>query len=441
MDAVSPPTSHGQLWYGSESAVSVVRKALPPPPTTTVERILLMALIAALPIEDHIPTVGGFSILFILFGVLAAYVFANRARTLNRIWLHPVFRAVYVLLLLCFLIEYGHGNAEYRQLLQFGFMFAGGVFVAVLCRDRSALRTALYGYIIGSVWLSVVILSATYGILSGATATSYREASAARAAATEDIGLEGNLNALAFLAVQGGVVALAMTLTARSAMRRGMMLGITAFCLLAAFLTMSRGGIGIAALCCSAIIFRYRASRLRSMAMAAALGILLMSLIPNVVFTRFTYSTEDGRARSYNAVFETVSEYVLFGVGSGNFWNSWAVRHGFITGGGKAMGAHNTFLQITINWGLPALLALLVLIWFVHRCIPKGCGNDALALCLPGIALSLFLIMFFSHNFYDKWYSLGLGLLVGANHWIWPNGTIQSGQPRSHHSHVPTFNS
>jgi hypothetical protein len=398
-------------------------------PTTAVERLLLMATIALLPLDDHIPTVAGASIMFIMFGLLAAYVFAFRVRALARTWLHPVFLAAYSLLVFGLLVETLHPASRYRELLSFAFMILGGICVASVCRDPLALRTGLYGYIAGSVWLSLLLFLTTYGALQGAVATNYSEASMVRHEVSEGIGLEGDLNVLAFLTTQGGVVALALTLTARSLFRRLVFLGATLFCAVATFLPMSRGGMII--LFCSGmtVLFAYRAQRLRAMVMALILGAGILTWVPAVVFSRMDGLTEGkGRSQVYTAAITNIPNYLVTGVGAGNYYKSWGYSHGFGT-----VGAHNIFLQLTIFWGLLALLTLLVLIWQVYRCLPKGCGNDALTLCLPGIGVSLLLMMMVSQVFYDKWYSLGLGLFVAVRYWIWPSGVVEPATRQRRH--------
>jgi hypothetical protein len=108
------------------------------------------------------------------------------------------------------------------------------------------------------------------------------------------------------------------------------------------------------------------------------------------------------------------------GVGAGNFWESWGYDNEFRGPGGEGtLGAHNSFFQVTLYWGMVGLLGLCVLIWQAYRCLPKQCGEDSLTLCLVGIAMALLLVLFFFNSFYEKWYSLGLGLLVGAHCWVW----------------------
>jgi len=61
-------------------------------------------------------------------------------------------------------------------------------------------------------------------------------------------------------------------------------------------------------------------------------------------------------------------------------------------------------------------------VYYAYKCLPKECGNDPLSLAVLGVAVALFGVMFVMHNLEFKGFSLGLGLLVGAQHWIWPAG-------------------
>lgn len=135
----------------------------------------------------------------------------------------------------------------------------------------------------------------------------------------------------------------------------------------------------------------------------------------------------ESRADLYWRAFQHWDEYVMTGVGAGNFWNKWGFDHDFASGSAFSInvsGLHNIFLQVMVNWGLPGLLAFIVVVWQAYRCLPIRCGSDPLALGLLGIAVSLASLLFFSHGFYDKFFSLGLGMLVASRYWIWPSGFV-----------------
>jgi O-antigen ligase len=168
------------------------------------------------------------------------------------------------------------------------------------------------------------------------------------------------------------------------------------------------------------------------------------------VFSRFSLSLEtpsgklEGRGRIYKAAVDHLPEYVLIGVGAGNFWGPWGMQSGYFDRGfkdrrqGGVKGAHNTFIQVTLNWGLTVLLLLIVVVYLAYSCLPRGGGKDALVLCLYGIAVSLLLRMMVSHGLADKEYSLGLGLLVGGSLWIWSKGIVPP-RRRGQRQRYPAF--
>jgi O-antigen ligase len=161
--------------------------------------------------------------------------------------------------------------------------------------------------------------------------------------------------------------------------------------------------------------------------MVTALAVGALIWIPQVVFARLTFSADhDSRRVVYRAAFDHLPEYILTGVGAGNFWGAWGMQSGYHVNHGPGQdgvrGAHNAFIQVTINWGLAGLLALIAVVYLAYRCLPRGGGKDELVLCLYGMAVAIVLGMMVSHLLTVKEYSLGLGLLVGGHRWIWPKG-------------------
>src|SRR5688500_17018611 len=78
----------------------------PYPPTTPGERFLLFTTAVIIPLEAHIRQVPNFSIVFLMFAVLAGYVALNRLRCLDRVWMHPVFIAAYVFIGISAAVEF-----------------------------------------------------------------------------------------------------------------------------------------------------------------------------------------------------------------------------------------------------------------------------------------------------------------------------------------------
>ena len=415
------------------AAPPVVQSAPLHYPTTATERLLLMAPIILLPLQHHIPDVAGISSLFIVFGLLVIYVFANRLRALARVWLHPVFLAAYVLLAVSSLMEIAHPLSDFSEIFRMGAMVAGAVCVASLCRDRQALRAGFYGYVIASLWLALFLFITTHGKFQefeDTEAGNFYEATKVRAEVYADKPLEDNLNTTSFLTGQGAVVALALALAARSLRRRNLFLGIAVLCAVAAFLPLSRSGIITLSVSCAIVMFAHGVN-VRTLGIAVLLGACVVMWAPEAAFSRFTFSTQareqgkvEGRARVYTADFKNLPEYVLTGVGYGTFTSGWGLSHGWHNKNHTVTLAHNCYIQETINWGLPGLFALIVVFCQAYRCFPKRCGVDDLSLCLLGIVVTLIFLSLVSHRLHGKEFSLGLGLLVGSRIWIWPQGIV-----------------
>jgi hypothetical protein len=405
-------------------ALSEVKKGQRCPPTTTVERLLLMAMIVIFPLEAYLPVVGGFSTTYIMFAVSAGYVLVHRPATLAKTWSHPVFLAAFIFLIIGALIESVHPWSTYRYIFRYGQMFVAAIFVASLCRDRRALYASMYGFLIAGVLVSILLFLTSYGKLQQATATSFSEASRLRSDALDDI--EGNANALSMVASQSATVALALALMTRSPLRRNLLIGITLLCAVAVFLPMSRSGIIILAACCATVIYAYGVRHVRVLLIAAVLAVGGLIWVPEAVFARLTFTQElhegegGSRTRLYKAAIDHLPEYIIAGVGAGNFKGPWGMKTGFYKVKNRTVyGAHNTFIQIAIFWGLTGLLMLVVVAYLTYRCLPRRGGKDVLVLCLYGMAVGLLLKMMVSHGLGSESNALGLGLLVGSQRWIW----------------------
>jgi hypothetical protein len=375
---------------------------------------------------------AGFSFMFIMFVILGFYLLLNRRRMLAKILQHPVFIACYAFLLVGILLESLHTDSDYFEILRMAQMIAGAVSIACLCRDRRALHAGIHGYLLAGVCMSVLLFFTTFGVLSGATAIDFEQASRLRAATLEDNPLRANLNMMAFCAAQGTVVALALALFAKSIVMRVIFVGVTIVCAIASFLPMSRSGFVILVVSCASVMLAYGFRHVRTLLFGFLLVVAVLLWVPDVVFSRLSYSTEpvygqlEGRARINTAVMDHLPEYVFTGIGAGNFWKQWGYESGFVTGYGSVVGAHNCFFQVTIYWGLPGLLALLLAVYQTIRYSLRRSGRDVLALSVTGIAVSLLLLLLVIHNIYTKEFSLGLGLLVASRYWIWPKGTVST---------------
>lgn len=415
----------------ASGASTVAPHIVPQSGTTLAERFLLLAAVTTLPLEKQLPTVAGMSFSFLIFAVLAVYIIVNRPRALGEIWYHPVFIAAYAFVGVVILLEFSSPSSSYQETIRFAQMIAGAVCVAALCRDRSGLAVGLYGHIGAALWVSTVLYLTSYGMLAEmGTTSNFQEASNIREQV--DTGITANKNGLAFVCIQGAIVAVALSLSVRFKHFRILLLGIGIFCIVAAFLTMSRGAAVMGFVSVATILYAHGVKQAKALILVSILGMGIYILVPDAVWSRMTFSTEVGesgrmeaRAQVYTSALNHFSEYIVAGVGAGNFFSKWGLENGFYRGGG-VVGAHNAFLQIAICWGVLGLFMFVLIIWCVYCSVPLHCGRDQLSLALLGILISLGLALMQGHGFYSKTYAFGIGMLVGARQWIWPRGIVSA---------------
>lgn len=423
------PANVGQtgVWY-----------ALPHSGTTVGGRVLLFTAIVMLPLQDYFPQVAGIGFGFVIFAALAAYAIVHCTRALGTIWYHPVFMAAYIFIGVSALLEFSSPLSSYNDISRFGQMIVGAVSVAALCRDRSVLAAGLYGYIAAGLWVSVVLYSTGYGTLQGMQADDFNEASQLRAQAYGKKPLGANINSLALICGQGAIIAFALSLFDRLKHLRPLLLGIVVFSLIASFLPMSRGVAVVLLVSLAAIVYAQGFRHGKTLILICVLGMGVYMVVPDAVWSRMVFSTERGeggkmesRARLYDTAISRLPEYLVSGVGAGNFHKDWGYKKWYtkhIGGVLVPLPAHNTPLAITVYWGIIGLSMFMWFIWCVYRSIPLGCGRDELSLALLGIIISLGVYMFQIHTFHDKQFALGIGMLVGARQWIWPRGIVSTGE-------------
>lgn len=398
--------------------------------TSTGEKVLLALIIITLPLESHLLIIPGFSVQFVMFGMVGLYLLLSRPSALLKTVGQPVFLAAYAFLVFSAAMEATAPHASYGELTRIAQMIMGAILIASICRDLAALRVALFAYLVAGLWLSILLFVTSYSTVKGMTSSTFEEASRLRAEAFSETPIEANINGMAFLAGQGAVVALSFALRARSLPVRNAFLGLGLFCMIGAFLPLSRGGVAIAVISCASVMYGFGLRHAKTLLVAILLGIAVFAVVPQAVWSRMSFSFEErdgkmeGRARVYKAAIDHLSDYILAGVGSGNYWSTWGRRTAFGENNSRVSGAHNSFLQVTLYWGVGGLLALLLIFWQAYRCLPSCAHREAASLSLLGLSVSLLLYAQVVHNLYAKEFCLGLGLLAGAHCWIWPKGIV-----------------
>jgi hypothetical protein len=393
-----------------------------------VEKSLLALMIVTLPLESHILIIPGFSIQFVIFGVVAVYTSIRHYGVLLRTMGHPLFLASYCFLLYAAAMEITAPRADLNVLYRFGQMIMGAILIASVSRDVRALKIAFSGYIVAGLWLSVLLFLTSYGAIQQTDASSFDEASKLRAEVFAESPIRADLNTMAFSAGQGAVVAIAWALMAPTAFLRNVLLGSGLFCLVASFLPLSRGGAAITLISCATVLYGVGIRGAKSLLLVAVSATILWSVVPQAVWSRMSFTFEEregkqeGRALVYQAAIDHLPEYFFTGVGAGNFWSSWGAKTAFKGTSSRVSGSHNSLFQVTLYWGIGGLLTLLLIYWQAYRCLPRRGKWQVASLCLLGISVSILLYSQVVHTIYAKEFSIGLGLLAGSSCWIWPTG-------------------
>jgi len=395
--------------------------------TSVTERILLASAVVLLPLQDAFGKVAGVSPMFIVFAIMGLYVALFRSPRVLAVITHRVTLASLVLLFTLILVESMQPNRSFSEPIRIALMFLGALVIATMCRDEAGLRAALWGVLIGGAWLAVYTVYISYAHLSAASAASFYEASQVREDVFSQIEIGTNLNKMSFMAGQAAVVASAWALGTDKWARRVLLLLVALFCLVAAFLPLSRSGIVIALVACGMMFLRTgHAGRSKALVFVLAGVAALWLWVPSVVFARLSFGEatggEDARARIYGAAISSADQYLPLGVGFGNYWSAWAERNGFgaiMEGQMAAVGTHNMALQLLVCSGIPAFLLFGLLLWLVWRSLPRH-ALDGDRLALYGLTVAALLLTMISHQLYDKSMSQLFGLAVGGSLWIWP---------------------
>lgn len=401
-----------------------------------LERAMLVMLVTTLPLEEMLPSVAGRSVPTVLFIITAAYLFLTRPRSLIRTAQHRIFVAGGVFVVVSAGFEAVHPSPDYSFLTSTAQMLLGAICMAALCRNRISLSVVFGAQVVGGLMVTLMFVTSSYNLLLGVDAkgVGFEEASAIREQVYGDNDLLININRLAFMAAQATVIAFAMGIVKQKLLRAPLVFAMSAASLLGTFLTFSRGGV-LAAVAGSAVVaLAANRNRSRMFLTAVALCIATIVFVPEVVIQRMVFKPQvtargnlEGRSMVYQNILSSLPEYIVSGVGAGQYEAEWAATHGMTSinksGNTVVLGAHNVPLQVAVYWGIPGLLMLLILYISVFRSIPRSKGGDWLQLGVVGTAVTLLVLSLVTHSLYGKVFSVQLGIIAGAGCWrdhIWP---------------------
>jgi O-antigen ligase len=394
--------------------------------STKFDRVLLFLLVFSIYFEANLPSPGGTSTPFLIFGFAMIYLSFTRLNTLLRLFSSKYFIAAISFAVLCTFMETIHPFASYDFIIRYMNMTLGMFGIAALCRDKQAFDLALFTFVLASALQSIIIISGTGSLLRSFTAHGFSDASQARLMAFEEFYLRGNLNDISYFSSIGAIIGIIWSYYEKIKWKKILILGLALPSVLGVFLTASRTGAVI--FFASFLLFIYK-SKLNLKKWIIPTIILLLFIViavPDVVWVRLgslvkitELRSEDSRSKVYLAVLNNIDQYVLTGVGSGNYWQGWAVKAGITNRytTDMAMAAHNAFFQVWIYWGLPALLGFCYLIYLFSKALIKEIRGDRRKSCLYIFVMIIPLIFIFYHSFYHKTFSIGIGMLLGARFW------------------------
>jgi O-antigen ligase len=327
-------------------------------------------------LDTALPTGGALSApkligLMLMLSWLALVTAGNREQR-ERIFGHPAFLFVLMLFLGWSLISAtwaehpGAAIDTFTRYLPNAFLFLI-VFAAVRTRDQ--LLWVVGAFVVGA------FLSGIYGLIVPPPATDIGRLAGA--------GGDPNETAAAMVAGLSLATALGIAMRGKPVVRTACF-GAGAICMLALFLTSSRGG--LIALGVALIAAVLLGGRRRGTMLAAALGAVLVTVFyfatiaPHSVKERVIHPEGGtGRVDIWKVGLRMVKHNTIEGVGSGNFQTSSIhyllepgklVRDDFIVDTPKV--AHNTYLQILAELGIVGFALFMTILLFGYVCAFKA---------------------------------------------------------------------
>ena len=390
------------------------------------DRVLLFLLVFSIYFEANLPNIYGASTPFLLFGFTFAYLAVKRLNTLVRLFSGKFFIACLSFAVLCVFMETLHPFASYDFISRYMNMVLGMFCIIALCRDLAAVDIALFTFILASAFQAFFIITGTAPLLRHVTADNFSDASHARLMAFEEFYLRGNLNDISYFSSIGAIIGIIWAYYEQVKWKKIGLVVLTIPSIFGVFLPASRTGAVI--FFTSFLLFMYK-SKIKIRKWIFALPVLLIGLImaiPDFVWVRLgslvrlsELQEEDSRTKVYKAVLKNIDQYIFTGVGSGNYWNGWAVNAGitnrFTTD--MAMAAHNAFFQLWIYWGLPALIGFIYLMYMFSKILDRNIAGDRRKTSIYIFIMIIPMIFVFYHSFYHKSFSIGLGLLLSMRFW------------------------
>lgn len=391
-----------------------------------LDRVLLFILVFSIFFESNLPNVYGASTPFLIFGITYLYLGITRMKTLIRLFSGKFFLISLSFAVICTFMETLHPFPNYDFITRYLNMILGMFCIVALCRDKLAIDIVLFTFILASAIQSLFMITGTAPLMNHISAEGFSDASQARLAAFEEFYLRGNLNDISYFSSIGSIIGIIWAYYEEVKWKKYLLIALTLPSIMGVFLPASRTGAVI--FFASFLLFIVKSKiKFRKWIFAVPIALIMLAIIvPDVVWVRLgslmrisELQQEDSRTKVYIAVLSNIDQYFLSGVGSGNYWHGWAVNAGitnrFTTD--VAMAAHNAFFQVWIYWGIPALAALIYIMYTYSKVVEKNVAGNRRATCIYIFIMIIPMIFLFYHSFYHKSFSIGLGILLSTRFW------------------------
>lgn len=394
--------------------------------STWFDKLLLLVAVVSIFFEPYLPFFNGTSTPFYVFVFIMAYVLFTRIKAFKRIVTSTYFFAVIGFSFVCIVMESIHSYPNYVDVYRFLNVSLGMFCIAVLCRDREAIDVALYSFILCSAVHSLYMMTGSMGQLRTLSARGFDEASKARIQAFEESTILDFLNQISVFSGLGAVLGIIALYYEPSKIKRRFLIVVILLSMIGIFLPSSRTGALVFFVSTIVFVYKTKVKVKRIVLPAIVATILLYFIVPNVVWVRIfavggfgELRETDSRVKMYTTIINIVQQYMFTGVGCGYYWKHWAVDNGLtnMTTIYEPLAPHNAFFLIWIFWGLPAFVSFLALMYIFSRALDKNIAGHRQKASLYIFLFIIPIVFLFSPRFYNKAFSIGIGMVLAARYW------------------------
>jgi O-antigen ligase len=373
-----------------------------------------------IPFEDSLPTVAGLSVSWFVFAAIGGFLLVADFGGLERAILS---RASFALLAFCAfagVMEILDVHPDISEPLRVFQMAIGALLIGALCWRRRSTDALLGGFVAAAVTQSFMLIDAVYSSGLSLNASNFEDASNLRGALFADGLFITNVNNVATVTAVSSVICASVALRSRAGLGRRLLYLVVVITAFATLLTFSRGGVLVLVIGMVVVTVREAGSvRVTRAILMVGLGMaLVVMLVPSAALARLTSNEgdyQDPRQQTFSALTAEISSYAISGIGYGNYYASWAGRHGLVQPvSGSPRGPHNGFLAVVAYWGLGAASLMMVVIFQTWRTFRRGVFRPVIREILFPLFFMVLVALAFSDQLHFKLWGIAIGLAISG---------------------------